>query len=188
MNNIPEKKEGNTMNDSPEKKEDNARRRILIANVDYWPECYCHGFDAPMEVIWRILFDSQAQHLPLSWSKVLSGWTNAAKLLHCLESIDDLSDAYTLFSAIDGCSVVHESCNGDLTGTRKCCVSVFVQANKLQQALETVMRLSDALKTYWISSGKAGAVEEFVRFSDMSKKYLFSEGKAAAIKEFYRGH
>jgi hypothetical protein len=104
-----------------------------------------------MKVICEIILDSQACDLPISWPEVLSGWTKAGELLDCLESIDDPSDAYRLFDAVDGCWVC------------ECCVAVYVQAKKLQQALDTTVKLSDALKSYWISSGKAAAAKQLYR-------------------------
>jgi hypothetical protein len=76
--------------------------------------------------------------------------------------------AYNLFDAIDGCSVDNESWGGDSPGRSGCWISVFVRPEKHQQALETVVRLSDALKSYWISSGKAAAAEQCWR--DYEKK------------------
>ena len=61
-----------------------------------------------MKVISEILLDSEAWDLPISWPEVLSGWRDAKKLLDCLESIKDSSGAYSLFNAVDGCSVDHE--------------------------------------------------------------------------------
>lgn len=141
------------MNESPEEEEDDATIENLIGDEEDWPEDYSYGFGAPMKVICEILLDSQACDLPISWPKVLSGWTNAEKLLNCLESIDDFSSAYRLFYALDGCSV--EFWGG--------CDCVRVQKKKLEQALETVVRLSDALKSYWISSGKAAAAKQLYR-------------------------
>jgi hypothetical protein len=90
-------------------------------------------------------------------------------LLKCLESVEDASCAYHLFDAIDGCSVDHESWGGDLPGRSGCWISVFVRPKKHQQALETVERLSDALRSYWISSGKAAAAEQFWRDYEAKK-------------------
>jgi hypothetical protein len=117
---------------------------ILIGDEEDWPGEYSKGFDAPMKVICEILLDSQACDLPISWPKVLSGWNNAGKLLNCLESIDDPNGVYRVFNAIDGCSVAF------FGG----CDCVLVQKKKLQQALDTLVTLSDALNSYWISSGK----------------------------------
>ena len=145
------------MNDSPEEEEDDETDGILIAEGDDWPEDYYDGFDAPMKVISEILLDSEAWDLPISWPEVLSGWRDARKLLDCLESIKSSCSAYNLFDAIDGCSVDSESWGGDSPGRSGCWISVFVRPEKLDQALETVVRLSDALRSYWISSGKAAA-------------------------------
>ena len=148
------------MNDSPEEEEDDETNGILIAEGDDWPEDYYDGFDAPMKVISEILLDSEAWDLPISWPEVLSGWRDARKLLDCLESIKSSCSAYNLFDAIDGCSVDSESWGGDSPGRSGCWISVFVRPEKLDQALETVVRLSDALRSYWISSGKAAAAEQ----------------------------
>jgi hypothetical protein len=141
------------MNESREEEEDDATIETLIGDEEDWPEDYSEGFGAPMKVICEILLDSQACDLPISWPKVLSGWTNAEKLLNWLESFDDSSVAYRLFYALDGCSVQF----------RGGCDCVWVQKKKLEQALETTVRLSDALKSYWISSGKAAAAKQLYR-------------------------
>ena len=146
------------MNNSPEEEEDDETTDILIG--DDWPEDYSDGFDAPMKVISEILLDSEAWDLPNSWPEVLFGWRDAGKLLNCLEAIQGSSDAYSLFNAVEGCSVDHESWGGDSPGRSGCWISVFVRPEKHEQALETVVRLSDALRSYWISSGKAAAAEQ----------------------------
>jgi hypothetical protein len=94
------------MNGSSEEEEDDPTMEILIGDAEDWPEEYSYGFGAPMKVICEILLDSQACDLPISWPKVLSGSTNAGKLLNCLESSDDPFGAYRLFYAVDGCSVI----------------------------------------------------------------------------------
>ena len=96
-----------------------------------------------MKDVWEILLDSEACDLPISWPEVLSGWTNAGELLEWLKWINDSSNAYWLFYAVDGCSVC------------ECCEAVNVQPEKLEQARATVVRLPAALKCYWISSGRA---------------------------------
>ena len=131
----------------------NGKEMTLIGDEEDWPEAYDCGFDAPMKVISDILLDSEACDLPISWPEVLSGWTNARKLLNCLKSIDDPSDTYRLFYAVDGCSVIFWGG----------CDCVWVQKKKLQQALDTLVTLSDALKSYWISSGKAAAAKHLYR-------------------------
>jgi hypothetical protein len=153
------------MNGSSEEEEDDPTMEILIGDAEDWPEEYSYGFGAPMKVICEILLDSQACDLPISWPKVLSGCdaglvnqassqgTNARKLLNCLKSIDDPSDTYRLFYAVDGCSVIFWGG----------CDCVWVQKKKLQQALDTLVTLSDALKSYWISSGKAAAAKQLYR-------------------------
>jgi hypothetical protein len=158
------------MNDNPEEEEDDATTDILIGEGDDWPEDYGHGFDAPMKVISEILLDSEAWDLPISWPEVLSGWRDDRKLLECLESIHGSSDAYNLFNAVDGCSVDHESWGGDSPGRSGCWISVCVRPEKHEQALETVVRLSDALRSYWISSGKAAAGEQCRRDYEAKKE------------------
>ena len=154
------------MNDSPEEEEDDATTDILIGEGDDWPEDYSDGFDAPMKVIREILLDSEAWDLPISWPEVLSGWKDTGKLLDRLKLIDDSSSAYSLFDAIDGCSVDHESWGGDSPGRS----GVHVRPEKHAPALETVVRLSEALRNYWISSGKAAAAEQFWRDHEAKKK------------------
>ena len=158
------------INDNPEEEEDDATTDILIGEGDDWPEDYSDGFDAPMKVISEILLDSEAWDLPISWPEVLSGWRDDRKLLECLESIHGSSDAYNLFNAVDGCSVDNESWGGDSPGRSGCWISVFVRPEKHEQALETVVRLSDALRSYWISSGKAAAGEQCRRDYEAKKE------------------
>ena len=133
---------------------------ILIGEGDDWPEDYSDGFDAPMKVISEILLDSEAWDLPISWPEVLSRLEGAGKLLDCLESIDSSVSAYKPFDAVEGCSVDHESWGGDSPGRSGCWISVFVRPEKHEQARETVLKLSDALRSYWIASGKAAAAEQ----------------------------
>ena len=45
-----------------------------------------------------------------------------------------------------------------------------VRPEKHEQALETVVRLSDALRSYWISSGKAAAAEQCRRDYEAKKE------------------
>ena len=73
-------------------------------------------------------------------------------------------------NAVDGCSVDHESWGGDSPGRSGCWISVSVRPEKHEQALETVVRLSDALRSYWISSGKAAAGEQCRRDSEAKKE------------------
>ena len=75
--------------------------------------------------------------------------TNAGKLLNCLESIALHTDAQRLFYAID-CSVTYF---GGAEG-------LWIQKKKLERALETSVRFADALKSYWILSGKAAAAKQ----------------------------
>ena len=157
------------MNDDFDEEDLFKEHRTLIGEGDDWPEDYDHGFDAPMQVIREILLDSEACDLPISWPKVLSGWRNAGKLLKCLESVEDASSAYHLFNTIDGCSVDYENWGGDSPGRSGCWISVFAEPEELEQALATVVRLADALKTYWISSGKAAAAEQFWRDYEAKK-------------------
>jgi hypothetical protein len=128
----------------------NGEEMTLIGGEEDWPEAYDCGFDAPMKVISDILLDSEACDLPISWPEVLSGWPNAGKLLKCLEGIHHSRNAYWLFDAVDGCLV-------NSFGGADC---VWVQNKKLQQASDTIVTLSDALKSYWISSGKAAAAKQ----------------------------
>jgi hypothetical protein len=158
------------MNDGPEQEEDDATTDVLIGEGDDWPEDYSDGCDAPMKIIREILLDSEAWDLSIAWPEVLSGWKDSGKLLKCLESIEGSSDAYRLFNEVDGCSVDHESWGGDSPGRSGCWVSVHVRPDKRERALETVVRLSDALKSYWISSGKAAAAEKSWRDHEAKKK------------------
>jgi hypothetical protein len=158
------------MNDNFEEEDLFKEHRTLIGQGDDWPEYYDHGFDAPMQVVSEILLDSEICDLPISWPEVLSGWKNAGKLLERLESIDDSSGAYQLFDAIDGCTVDFENWGGDSPGRSGCWISVFVLPEKQERALATVVRLADALKTYWLSSGKAAAAVQFQRDRDTKKE------------------
>jgi hypothetical protein len=148
------------MDDSPGEEQEDATTNILIGEGDDWPEDYSEGFDAPMKVIREILLDSEAWDLPIAWPEVLSGWQGSGKLLECLESIQCSSEAYSLFNAVDGCTVDHESWGGDSPGRSGCWVSIYVPPDKHQQAKDTIVRLSEALSSYWISSENAARAKD----------------------------
>jgi len=137
---------------------------ILIGDEEDWPEDYSFDFGPHLNVICEILLDSQACELPISWPKVLADSSNgelltclesinAEKLVNCLESINDSMDAHMIFYAVAGCWV--QSFGG--------CYCVWVEKKKLDQALQTIAWLSDALTSYWITSGKAVAAKHSYR-------------------------
>jgi hypothetical protein len=132
-------------------------KNILIGEGDDWPTDYGHGFDKPMATITDIVRKSDNYQLPISWPEVLSGWEDAGGLLETLESIDSSCSVYELFYAIEGCSIDRTPWGGDSPGRSGVWKSVFVVSTELEQALATVVKLSDALTKYWI---KAEAAEE----------------------------
>jgi hypothetical protein len=117
---------------------------------------------------------------PISWPQVLSGWKNAGKLLDELESMDSSGYVYKLFYAIEGCSINRSPWGGDAPGRSGVWISVFVDSTKLEQALATVVKLSEALTKYWISSGKASTAEKCNR--DLEAKRA-AEAATEAEKE-----
>jgi hypothetical protein len=130
---------------------------ILIGEGDDWPTDYYHGFDEPIAVITAILLDAESWDLSICWPEVLSGWKDAESLLTCLESMDCSSSVYKIFDEIDGCSLKDSLWDAGAPGLSGWWVSVFVKPAQLKRVLATVVKLSDALKNYWISSGYAAA-------------------------------
>jgi hypothetical protein len=133
---------------------------ILIGEGNDWPTDYSHGFDKPIATITDIMQKSEEWSLPISWPQVLSDWENADNLLKTLESINSSCFVYELFEAIEGCSIKRAPWGGDSPGRSGVWKSVFVVSTELDQALATVVKLADALKEYWISSGNAAEAEE----------------------------
>jgi hypothetical protein len=73
------------------------------------------------------------------------------------------SSSYKVFGEIDGCSVRDSLWDAGAPGLSGCWVSVFVKPDELERALATIVKLSGALKAYWVSSGTAATAEQCKR-------------------------
>ena len=90
-------------------------------------------------------------------------------LLSCLELIDCSSSAYKIFAEIDGCPLQDSLWDAGMPGLSGYWVSVFVNPPS-SNGCSTVVKLSDALKSYWISSGNAAEAERCKRDFEKSKQ------------------
>ena len=86
-------------------------------------------------------------------------------LLSCLELIDCSSSAYKIFAEIDGCSVKDSLWDAGMPGLSGCSLSNPPSSNGC-----SVVKLSDALKSYWMSSGNAAEAERFKRDFEKGKQ------------------